>query len=175
MATLNEIKQHTKVTYLGCILDNNLVLGLINARLKFLYRKQKFLFYSLHQLLCSALIQPLSDYARSAWYTSLNKQLLKKSTCISQNKCIRYCLKLDNRAHIGANKSKKINWKKKVSRCICINIFKFFNNMALHYTSEISFRHTVGTIHACLHIKLISKTFMVRNLCLILVQNHRIV
>ena len=49
-----EIKQHTKVTYLGCILDNDLsgesmvtkVLSLINGRLKFLYRKQKFFNYS---------------------------------------------------------------------------------------------------------------------------------
>ena len=42
-----EIKQHSKVTYLGCILDNDLsgesmatkVLSLVNSRLKFLYRK----------------------------------------------------------------------------------------------------------------------------------------
>ena len=45
-----EIKQHTKVTYLGCILDNDLsgesmvrkVLSLINARLKFVYRSKNF-------------------------------------------------------------------------------------------------------------------------------------
>ena len=50
-----EIKQHSKVTYLGCILDNNLsgeamatkVLGTINGRLKFLYRKPKFFSFSL--------------------------------------------------------------------------------------------------------------------------------
>ena len=61
--------QHTKVTYLGSILGNNLsgeslvtkVLGLINARLKFLYRKQKFLTCSLHRLLGNALVQPQSD------------------------------------------------------------------------------------------------------------------
>ena len=81
-----EIKQHTKVTYLGCILDNDLsgeskvtkVLSLINGRLKFLYRKQKFLTYSLRRLLCNALIQPHYDYACSAWYPSLNKRLVKK-------------------------------------------------------------------------------------------------
>ena len=142
-----EIKQHTKVTYLGCILDNDLsgesmvskVLSLINGRLKFLYRKQKFLNYSLRRLLCNALIQPHYDYACSAWYPSLNKRLLKKIQ-ISQNKCVRYCLKLDNRAHIGANEFKEINWlptKERVSQCICVNIFKFFNNMAPDYTSEI--------------------------------------
>ena len=45
-----EIKQHSNVKYLGTILDNNLsgesmasnVLGKINSRLKFLYRKQNF-------------------------------------------------------------------------------------------------------------------------------------
>ena len=77
-----EIKQHTKVTYLGCILDNDLsgesmvtkVLSLINGRLKFFkYRKQKFLTFSLRRLLCNALIQPHYDYACSAWYPSLNK------------------------------------------------------------------------------------------------------
>ena len=115
------------------------VLSLINGRLKFLYRKQKFFNYSLRRLLCNALIQPHYNYACSAWYPSLNKRLLKKIQ-ISQNKCVRYCLKLDNRAHIGANEFKEINWlptKERVSQCICVNIFKFFNNMAPDYTSEI--------------------------------------
>ena len=77
-----EIKQHPKVTYLGCILDNNLsgevmatkVLGTINGRLKFLSRKQKFLSFSLRQLLCNALIQPHFDYACLAWYPNLTKR-----------------------------------------------------------------------------------------------------
>ena len=59
---------------------------------------------------------------------------------LSQNKCIRYCLKLDNRTHIGADEFKEINWlptKERVSQCICINILKFFNNVAPDYTSEI--------------------------------------
>ena len=45
----NEIKQHSKVTYLGCILDDlsgesmaTKLLSLVNDRLKFLYRKQIF-------------------------------------------------------------------------------------------------------------------------------------
>ena len=60
---------HNKVAYLGCIVDSNLsgesmatkVLGLVNGRLKFLYRKQRFLTYSLRRLLCNALIQPHYD------------------------------------------------------------------------------------------------------------------
>ena len=42
-----QIKQHSKVTYLGCVLDEDLsgesmatkVMGKINGRIKFLYRK----------------------------------------------------------------------------------------------------------------------------------------
>ena len=142
-----EIKQHSKVTYLGCILDNDLsgesmatkVLRLVNNRLKFLYRKQKFLTLSLRRLLCNALIQPHYDYACSAWYPSLNKRLSKKIQT-SQNKCIRYCLNLDNRAHVGIDEFIKINWlptKERVAQCICVNIFKFFNKMSPQYMSEI--------------------------------------
>ena len=47
-------------------------LGLINKRLKFLYRKQHFLSTLLRRLLCNALIQPHYDYACSAWYPNLN-------------------------------------------------------------------------------------------------------
>ena len=142
-----EIKQHSKVTYLGRILDNDLsgesmatkVLRLVNNRLKFLYRKQKFLTLSLRRLLCNALIQPHYDYACSAWYPSLNKRLSKKIQT-SQNKCIRYCLNLDNRAHVGIDEFIKINWlptKERVAQCICVNIFKFFNKMSPQYMSEI--------------------------------------
>ena len=131
-----EIKQYSKVTYLGCILDNDLsgesmatkVLSLVNSRLKFLYRKQKFLTLSLRHLLCNALIQPHYDYACPVWYPSLNKRLSKKIQT-SQNKCIRYCLNLDNRTHVGIDEFIKINWlptKERVAQCISVIIFKFF-------------------------------------------------
>ena len=87
-----EIKQHCRVTYLGCILDNILsgehmaakVLNTVNNRLKFLYRKQKFLSLSLRRLLCNALIQPHFDYACVAWYPLLNKRQSKRIQ-IAQN------------------------------------------------------------------------------------------
>ena len=49
-----KIKQHTSVTYLGCILDENLsgepmatrILGKINGRLRLLYRKQYLVDFS---------------------------------------------------------------------------------------------------------------------------------
>ena len=81
-----KIKQYSKLTYLRCILSNNLsgeamatkVLGMLNGRVKFLYRKQKFLSFSLPQLLCNALIQPNFDYACATWYPNLNKGFVRK-------------------------------------------------------------------------------------------------
>ena len=65
-----QIKQHFKVKYLGCMLDETgkpgetmalCVINKINNKLKFLYRKNKFLTPSLRRLLCNALIQPPFD------------------------------------------------------------------------------------------------------------------
>ena len=74
--------QCSKVTYLGCILDESLsgesmalyVMDKINNKIKFLYRKSQYLTKSLRRLLCNALIQPHFDYACSAWYPNLNKK-----------------------------------------------------------------------------------------------------
>ncbi len=111
------LKQYKSVTYLGCLLDERntgesmalQVIAKINGRLKFLWRKHKFLSPSLRRLLCNALIQPHFDFAVSAWFPNLNKKLLSKLQ-ICQNKCIRFCLYMDNRDHIGKREFKKINW-----------------------------------------------------------------
>ena len=76
-----KIKQYSKVTYLGCILDETLsgesmaihVINKVNSRLRFLYRQNKFLDIPLRRLLCNAMIQPFFDYACNAWYPNLNK------------------------------------------------------------------------------------------------------
>ena len=123
------------------------VLNTVHNRLKFLYRKQKFLSLSLRRLLCNALIQPHFDYACAAWYPLLNKRQSKRIQ-IAQNKCIRYCLNLDNKAHVGTNEFLKINWlptKKRVEQCICVNVFKFFNQMSPQYTAEIF--HPSSSVH----------------------------
>ena len=78
-----KIKQYSKVTYLGCILDETLsgesmathVINKVNYRLRFLYRQNKFLDIPLCRLLCNAMIQPFFDYACNAWYPNLNKNL----------------------------------------------------------------------------------------------------
>ena len=78
-----KIKQHTKVAYLGCILDETLsgesmathVVNKVNSRLRFLYRQNKFLEIPLRRLLCNAMIQPFFDYACNSWYPDPNKNL----------------------------------------------------------------------------------------------------
>ena len=75
-----QIKQYSKVTYLGCILDETLsgdsmALHVINK----VYPQNKFLNTPLRRLLCNALIQYFIDYAYNAWYPNLNKKL--KSVC----------------------------------------------------------------------------------------------
>ena len=102
-----EIKQYEKVKYLGCILDQNLsgesmalnVIDKVNSRLKFLHRQNRFLTPPLRRLLCNALIQPLFDYACTAWFSNLSKRL-KLRLQASQNKCIRFCLQLDKKSKI---------------------------------------------------------------------------
>ena len=64
-----EIKQHAKIKYLGCILDESLsgesmalnIIDKINSSLKFLHRQNHFLTPPLRSFLCNAQIQPLFD------------------------------------------------------------------------------------------------------------------
>ena len=80
-----EIKQHSQMTYLGCVMDETMsgepmtlkVINKINGKLKFLYWKNSFLTPGLRRMLCNALIQPYFDYACSMWYPNLNAKLKK--------------------------------------------------------------------------------------------------
>ena len=66
-----EIKQHAKVKYLQCILDESLsgesmalkIIDKINSLVKFLHRQNCLLTLPLCRLLCNTLIQSLFDYA----------------------------------------------------------------------------------------------------------------
>ena len=88
-----QIRQHSKVKYLGCILDKTMsgetmvlsVINKINNKLKFLYRKNSFLTPILTRLLCNSLIQPHFDYACSAWHPNLTKKLKNKSRLLRTN------------------------------------------------------------------------------------------
>ena len=79
------IKQHSEVTYLGYALEKTMsgepmslkVVNKINRKLKFLYRKNRFLRPELRRMLYNALIQPHFDYACPAWYPNLTEKMKK--------------------------------------------------------------------------------------------------
>ena len=160
-----EIKQHSKVNYLGCIFDDSLsgesmglhVLNKLNSKLKFLYRKNRCLPPSLRRLLCNAIIQPHFDYACAAWFPNLN-QGLKKKLQTFQNKCIRFCLQLGNRTHIGVDEFREINWLNVTDRfnqCVSASVFKHFNNISPTYMAEIFnpiSRNVIGTRNSFLKL-----------------------
>ena len=142
-----QIKQHSKVTYLGCILDEIMsgesmalkVINKINSRLKFLHRKNKFLTPALRRLLCNALIQPHFDYASSAWYPNLT-QKMKNKIQITQSKCIRYCLQLDKIIHISKNEFETLNWlpvEDRFNQSINSVVFKHFTKQCPSYLNEV--------------------------------------
>ena len=142
-----EIKQYEKVKYLACILDQSLsgesvtlnVIDKVNLRLKFLHRQNHFLTPPLRRLLCNALIQPLFDYACTAWFSNLSKRL-KLRLQASQNKCIRFCLQLDKRSKICVNEFLQLNWLNVHDRYlqfIVSDIFQFQNDQCPGYFDEL--------------------------------------
>ena len=142
-----DIKQHSRVTYLGCILDCNMsgeymttkVLQKINARLRFLNRNRKVLNKALKRILCNALIHSHFDYACQAWFPMLTKALSKKIQ-FTQNKCIRFCLKLNSRIHLDKQHFKEMNWlpvQERKNQRICVNVYKYFNQIAPTCMSNI--------------------------------------
>ena len=141
------IKQYHTVSYLGYVLDENLsgkpmalqVIKKINTRLRFLYRKNRFLSQPLRRLLCNAIIQSHFDYGCSAWYPYLNKSLKKKLQTL-QNKYIRFCLNLNNRDHIGLTEFEEITWfprNNRFEQYISSTTFKFFNNRSPAYMNDV--------------------------------------
>ena len=141
------IKQHLKVTYLGCVLQETMsgepmalkVINKINGKLEPLYRKNRFLSPELQRMLWNAFIQPHFDYACSAWYPNLTEKTKNKMQ-IMKNKCIRFCLRLGKMHHISEENFRVINWlptSKRVDQCINTISFKFVNNTCPYYLKEI--------------------------------------
>ena len=115
------------------------VISKINCRLRFLYRKNRFLSQPLRRLLCNALIQPHFDYACSAWYPNMNNRLKAKFQ-ILQNKCICFCLNLDSKAHIGLTEFEKINWlpiNDRFKQYISSMTFKQLNYLSPLYMNNV--------------------------------------
>ena len=56
------------------------------------------------------MIQHFVDYACSAWYPILRKDLQKILQVSHQNNCVRFCLQLEKKTQIGVAEFKEINW-----------------------------------------------------------------
>ena len=57
-----------------------------------------------------------------------------------QNKCVRFCLQLDNRGHVGMIEFKKINWLPvdyRFRQCLAPNTIKFFDDRCPFYMRDI--------------------------------------
>ena len=105
--------------------------------LNYLFRKKNFQAPSLRCLLCNALIQP--HCVCIAWYPNLNKKL-KNEIQTTQNKCVRFCLNLDEMDHISQNEFEKLNWlpiSDGINQCILSATFKFVNGIDPNYLNEV--------------------------------------
>ena len=139
--------QSTKaVKYLGATIDQNLsfdsmassVIHKSNSRLKFLYRKSKFLTGHTKRLLVNSLIQCHFDYASSAWFLGLSQQL-KGKLQVAQNRLVRFILGLPPRSHIGREELTSVGWlpvKDKVNLTILTHVHKVNSNTAPLYLHE---------------------------------------
>ena len=141
------IKQHLEETYLGCELDKTMsgeamvlkATNKINGKLKFLYRNNRFLRPELRRVLSNAPIQAHFVYECRAWYINLTEKTKKKMKII-QNKCIRFCQKLDKMYRISEENFRLINWlptSKRVDQCINSITFKFVNSTCPYHLKEI--------------------------------------
>ena len=93
----------------------------------------------LRRLPCNALIQPHFHYVCSVWYPNFNKKF-KSNLQTLQNKCARFYLRLDNRAHIGITEFEKINWLAvdyRFRQYLAANAFKCFDDRCPLYTKNI--------------------------------------
>ena len=107
--------------------------------------KKSFLSGSLLRMLCNSLIQPHFDYACSAWYPNLNKKYINKVK-IARNKCIRFSLFLESRAHIGVNEFRKINClptRERFEQCVNVGVYKFCKNISPSM-SDIFVKNNIG-------------------------------
>ena len=118
----------------------NSIIQKANARLRFWFRKQKFL--NLRHF----------DYACSFWYPGLSK-LLGNRLQVTQNKMIRFVLKLDPRSHLELDEFKSLGWlpvSKIVDQIIQNHIFKIKSGTSPESMNErfipASFVHSYSTI-----------------------------
>ena len=131
-----QIKQHSKVKYLRCLMDEAMALNVIhniNNKLTFCLAQNCFL--TPRRLLCNALIQTDFDYTCSANLT--NK--LKHRIQTTKNKCMRFCLQLDKLEQISHEEIEHLNKLSvtyKFKQCVPLIFFKYFNEQCPNYLNE---------------------------------------
>ena len=106
------------------------VINKINNKLKFPFRKNRFLIPTLRRLLFNALIQPHFHYGCSARYPNLTKSLINKIQT-SQNKCIHICIQLDKITYISHKEFATLNWlpvTERFNQCIKSIVFEYVND-----------------------------------------------
>jgi len=92
----------------------------------------------MRKTLCSALIQPHFDYASSAWFTSLSKNLSSKLQVL-QNKMVRFIDNAGPRSHVGCDQLKVHGMLNVVSRAkqLRLNqVHNIFHDKAPSYLSK---------------------------------------
>ena len=90
-------------------------------------------------MLCNILIQPPFDSACCSRYPNL---LMSQKTKLQTTQifCIRYCLGLKNRSHIGKNELNKINWltvSNRVDQCLALSAHNFKNALSPKYIGDV--------------------------------------
>ena len=115
------------------------VLGKINGRLEFIFRKKIILKWFLTM---NAVQFP--NTTRFWLYllrlVSKFKPEYRKKVQIAQNKCIRFCLFLESMAHIGVNEFHKINWlptRECFEQCVSVGVYKFCKSISPPYMSDV--------------------------------------
>ena len=88
-------------------------------------------------------------HVSNAWDPNINKKL-KMCLQAAQNKCIRFCLKLNDRSSIKSEDFEKINWlpiHERISQCSLCSIYKFFAKNCPNYFDEIYVPLETNGIH----------------------------
>ena len=65
---------------------------------------------------------------------------LKTKLQTTQSSCIKYCLGLKERSHIGKNEFEKINWlpiSDRVNQCLAVTAYNFKNALSSKYMNDI--------------------------------------
>ncbi len=126
----------------------NKIIKKSNQRLKFLFRKARFLADHTKKLLGSALVQCHLDYACSFWYSSISISS-KNQLQLIQNRLVRFVMNLPFRAHVGPEEYKRIGWLPvgpRVEQIKATHVFRVFNHTSPEYMSHNL--NLVSSIHS---------------------------